>query len=72
MDVAQEPSKLEREGSPKVGGDSRGTVCDGHGLRDKAGVSSHLQTKKCPGDQTTYSETGALGCTRCGGKPDNF
>ncbi len=42
MDVAQEPSELDGEGDSQVEIDVPGTVRDGYGLRDEAGVSNHL------------------------------
>ena len=43
LDVAQEPSELDGKGSPEVGVDGPGTMCDGHGLPDEAGASRHLR-----------------------------
>jgi len=59
--VAQEPGELDGKGSPKVGVDGPGTMCDGHGLRDEAGASRYLRTKGCRGGQEAVPKLVRLG-----------
>ncbi len=47
LDVAQEPGELDGKGSPKVGVDGPGTMCDGHGLTNEAGGSRYLWAEGC-------------------------
>ncbi len=61
LDVAQEPGELDGEGSPEVGVDGLGTVCDGHGLRDEAGASRHLRAEGCRGGQETVPKLVRVG-----------
>ena len=42
VDVAEEPGEVDGKGDPEVGVGGPRTVCDGNGLRDKAGALRHL------------------------------
>jgi hypothetical protein len=46
--------------------DSPGTVCDGHGRRDKAGVSWHLRMEGRRGRQETVRQRVRVGASDAG------
>ncbi len=66
VDVAQEPGELDGEGNPEMGVDGPGTVCDRHGLRDKAGASRHLRAEGRRGGQEAVPELVSLGARDAG------
>ncbi len=66
MDAAQEPSELDGEGDPQVGVDVPGTVRDGYGIRDEAGVSRHLSMEGRRGRQETARELVLVGLGNSG------
>ena len=59
--MAEEPGKLDGEGSPEVGVDGSGTVCNGHGLRDEAGASRYLPMEGCGRSQKAVRELVRVG-----------
>jgi hypothetical protein len=59
LDVAQEPGELDGKGSPEVGVDGPGTVCDGHGLLDEAGASRSYERKDAKEARKLFRNWGA-------------
>ncbi len=66
LDVAQEPGELDGKGSPKIGVDGPGTMCDWHGLPDEAGASRHLRAEGCRGGQEAVPKLVCLGARNAG------
>ena len=66
VDVAQEPGELDGKGSPEVGVDGPGTMCDGHGLPDEAGASRPLPAEGCRGGQEAVPKLVCLGAHDAG------
>ena len=59
--MVQEPGELDGKGSPEVGVDGPGTMCDGHGLPDEAGALRHLQMEGCRRGQEAVPKLVRLG-----------
>ncbi len=64
MDVAPEPGEMGGKGSPKVGGNSPGNVCDGPCLPAEAGVSSYLTAAGCRSGQKALPKLVCVGTGR--------
>ena len=47
MDIAENRGELDGKEDPKAKFYGLGTVCDGHGLQDKAGSAGHAQIEGC-------------------------
>jgi hypothetical protein len=59
--VTYHEGELDGKGSPQVGVDGPGTVCDGHGLRDEAGAARHPRAEGRRGGQEAVPKLVRLG-----------